>query len=332
MNAVSILAVAGLSLGLAQAQLPDPYRNVHYLTWVVSDLDRVDTGWSELGFDKAVPLQDGVLEQDSPAGPVRLDVQVAAGRLGEYRYLRIQPGDGNGPYSAFLERHRDGVFALNHRFPSVADLESEVRRLEQLGVSVLDRGRLKTPQGELTYVHMDTAREGKYVLGLVCDSGVFDNLEATSPFRMRASQYALVVRDLNAVSAFWVGLGFPPMEVTHPALTDLTYYGEPGRFDQELGWHRHGEIAFEWIRPLRGPTTYEDSLDRHGEGFHHIAFNVEDIDAAVAYFEARGIRCSQAGGWGEKGKPGSGRFAYVDTDALGGLTVELLWNFQTGSE
>jgi hypothetical protein len=34
----------------------------------------------------------------------------------------------------------------------------------------------------------------------------------------------------------------------------------------------------------------------------------------------------QSGAWGEKGKPGSGRFAYAATDAFGGVTTEFLWN------
>jgi hypothetical protein len=31
---------------------------------------------------------------------------------------------------------------------------------------------------------------------------------------------------------------------------------------------------------------------------------------------------------GEKGKPGSGRFAYAATDAFGGVTTEFLWSFR----
>jgi len=34
-----------------------------------------------------------------------------------------------------------------------------------------------------------------------------------------------------------------------------------------------------------------------------------------------------SGGWGERGKPGSGRFAYMDAHSLGGVDVELLWSF-----
>ena len=31
-------------------------------------------------------------------------------------------------------------------------------------------------------------------------------------------------------------------------------------------------------------------LARHGEGFHHLSISVEDLDAAVGYFESHGLR------------------------------------------
>jgi hypothetical protein len=48
----------------------------------------------------------------------------------------------------------------------------------------------------------------------------------------------------------------------------------------------------------------------------------------VRSWKTLGFEVSQSGAWGEKGKPGSGRFAYVDTDAIGGVTIELLWNYK----
>ena len=71
-----------------------------------------------------------------------------------------------------------------------------------------------------------------------------------SPFGAQLSQYALVVKDLKAASDYWEKLGIPAMDVTHPTLTDLEYHGQPGQFDQKLGWHRHGTITWEWITPL----------------------------------------------------------------------------------
>jgi catechol 2,3-dioxygenase-like lactoylglutathione lyase family enzyme len=135
-----------------------------------------------------------------------------------------------------------------------------------------------------------------------------------------------VVRSLEKVSAYWERLGFPAMDITHGPLTDLVHRGQPGRFDQRLGWHRHGTVTWEWIEPLAGPTVYEEHLKEHGEGFHHFAFDVPDMDAACAAWEALGVPIVQSGAWGEKGKPGSGRFAYAATDAFGGVTTEFLWN------
>ena len=71
---------------------------------------------------------------------------------------------------------------------------------------------------------------------------------------------------------------------------------------------------------------YEDFRKAHGEGLHHIAFAVEDLDQALAVWKRAGLEPVQSGAWGEKGKPGSGRYAYVDTEPVGGVFVELLWN------
>jgi hypothetical protein len=50
------------------------------------------------------------------------------------------------------------------------------------------------------------------------------------------------------------------------------------------------------------------------------------MDAAGAECEKRGAPIVQSGSWSEKGKPGSGRFAYAATDVVGGVMIELLWN------
>lgn len=63
-------------------------------------------------------------------------------------------------------------------------------------------------------------------------------------------------------------------------------------------------------------------MDKHGEGFHHIAFEVSDLDKEVARWSALGFPFIQGGAWGEKGKPGWGRFAYQNTDAIAGAELD----------
>jgi catechol 2,3-dioxygenase-like lactoylglutathione lyase family enzyme len=137
-----------------------------------------------------------------------------------------------------------------------------------------------------------------------------------------------VARDLERVSKFWARLGLPEMSFTHPALWDLRYHGQPGQFDAILGWQRHGSVVYEWIQPTAGPTTYVDHMNKHGEGLHHIAFTVTDIEQEKSRWSTIGFPTSQSGAWGERDQAGYGRFAYQDTHSIGGTEIELLWNYR----
>jgi hypothetical protein len=48
------------------------------------------------------------------------------------------------------------------------------------------------------------------------------------------------------------------------------------------------------------------------------------MDAAIAHFKAKGVSVSMSGAWDINGS--KGRFAYLDTEPHGGVTVELIWN------
>jgi hypothetical protein len=325
------LAYGFFALALAspvRAERPEMYRTVASVHWAVKDLERVKQGWAKLGFP-AVDLGEmtawGSWRGQSGSARVRL----AQARFAGLDVVWVQPLDGENAFTDHLARHGEGIVSLNYRAPSIEALDAEVARLAGLAVGVLQRAEVTTGPDRLTVVHMDTEREGKYVLGLVHGPAPAPAGEAPAPpFPLKLSQFALVVKSLAAVSEYWQRLGFPSMDVTHPALSDLRYRGQPGQFDQKLGWHRHGTVTWEWIEPLKGPTVYQDFLGSYGEGFHHLGFDVLDIDAAAAVWEKLGVGVVQSGAWGEKGKPGSGRFAYAGTDVYGGVTTELLWSFR----
>src|SRR5512139_3140131 len=151
-----------------RAELPEFYRNVAGVHWVVSDLERVKAGWAKLGF----PAQD--LGEVSATGSYMGQYgssrfRLAQARLAGADVLWIQPLESESAFSGHLARHGDGVFSVNYAVPTREALDAEVARLERLGVGVLQRGEVATPAGRITVVHMNTAAEGKYVLGLVHD-------------------------------------------------------------------------------------------------------------------------------------------------------------------
>jgi 4-hydroxyphenylpyruvate dioxygenase-like putative hemolysin len=78
-------------------------------------------------------------------------------------------------------------------------------------------------------------------------------------------------------------------------------------------------MPFELIQPLKGKSVYSDFLEEKGEGFHHLAFIVQDLDKEVADMKNRGFKVIQTGA-----RPKS-RWAYFDTDRIsGGCVIELI--------
>ena len=309
-----------LSAGLF-AQAPTPYQSVARLLWLVSDLDKAAAGWSRTGTPVSTPAPVAFTTSSSP-----IRARIATVRFANVSADLVQPLDSREPFAAFLKQKGAGVFSLLYPVTSAGALEAEKKRLASLGVPLLLELTLPAPGGaSLRYAFFDTAAEGKYVLGLVLAP---QTIEQNLPRGMKVTQFAFVARDLERISAFWTRLGFPAMTFTKPEVSDLTYRGKPGAYSMRLGWQRHTPVPFEWIQALTGPSTYHEHLDKAGEGFHHLAFNVDDMDAAIRQWESWGFSPSMGGAWGEKGKPGSGRFAYHDLRAIGGTEIELLWNYQ----
>lgn len=309
---------------LLHGQLPDFYKNVSRITWVVKDLDAAAKVWKGSGIAEVGRPQEVEMAIEYKGTTTTNWIRWAPGRAGHITVDWIQPVRGDNAWSAFLKTHGDGIFSLMHQAPSRVAFLDEMARLKASGAGVLQRGAVMFDDSLTTFAYFDTEARGKYALGL------FHNPEPKpapqSPVKL--SQFAFVVKDLKGVSDFWQKLGFPPMTFTRPKLTHGIYRGEPANYETDFGWHRHGTIAYEWIVPPRGPTVYAEYLKRHGEGVQHIGIPASDFDKAVAQYGALGFKAVQSGGWGEDGKPGSGRFAYLDAEHGGGIVVEVLWSYR----
>jgi len=327
---IAMTIISGLPFLNAQP-LPDFYKKVDRVLWIVDDLDPVIAGWRALGFQSIEVMGEAAMTETYMGRSSDNRVRLAAARLGSATINWIQPLSADNAYAHYRSKHGNGVFSLVHRVPSLKDLDTEIARLKAAGVEVLARGSVGEG-GEVSYVFFDTEAQGKYVLGLIYfpESMQIDP-PPQAPGTLKLSQYAFVVKDLDATSAFWQKLGFPAMTFTQGGLRDLKHRGQPGLFDQRLGWQRQGDIVYEWIKPVKGPTVYDEHLQKAGEGFHHLAFDVSDIEQTGQEWSAKGFPIVQSGAWGDEGKPGSGKFAYSDTSSIGGITIEFLWNYREAS-
>jgi len=317
------------SMGLKSAEIPECYNKVDQVVWVVSDVKNTMTKYAELGFSQFMDL--GVVEVKSGTTKNKGKARVVCANLAGAQITWIQPIEGESIFQKFHDEHGDAAMSLVHRFSSKEEQKNEIGRLDQLGIGILDKVTLESKAGKLSFVLMDTESEGKYVLGFnFGDEGLKlqSALSAENRLNLKLNQYAFAILDPQPVSDFWKQIGLPELGISYPELGDPMYYGEPADHELIQGWQRHGTIAYEWCIPVKPPTVYGDHIQKHGEGIQHLAFSVSDMDQVLDDYTSQGFVVSMGGTWGETGKPGSGRYEYIDLEEAGGLTMELLWNYK----
>ena len=81
-----------------------------------------------------------------------------------------------------------------------------------------------------------------------------------------------------------------------------------------------GETHVELLEPLCGEGPIAQFLERHGEGVHHLCFEVDDIEAALARLRAAGMTLV-----GEAPRPGAGgcKVAFLHPRSAGGVLIEI---------
>jgi methylmalonyl-CoA/ethylmalonyl-CoA epimerase len=82
-----------------------------------------------------------------------------------------------------------------------------------------------------------------------------------------------------------------------------------------------GDGHVELIAPLGPETGVARFLERHGPGLHHLAYRVDDIEAALASLSAAGVRLID-----EHPRPGirGSRVAFLHPSASGGVLTEIV--------
>ncbi len=82
-----------------------------------------------------------------------------------------------------------------------------------------------------------------------------------------------------------------------------------------------GDSRIELLEPITADSPIEKFMSKRGEGIHHIALRVDDIEAALARFKAAGARLIDS-------TPRVGahntRIAFVHPSSTHGVLVELV--------
>jgi methylmalonyl-CoA/ethylmalonyl-CoA epimerase len=131
----------------------------------------------------------------------------------------------------------------------------------------------------------------------------------------------IVVKDMDQAMEYYSStFGWGPFEVQEVDMKmfPFTFRGQPGSGRFKVAIARLGSMVVELFQVLEGDTPYSDFHQQKGEGVHHLGFQVDDFDAALATLTQEGIEPIFHGRFGD------GAFAYFNTDKIGGVVFELL--------
>lgn len=141
-------------------------------------------------------------------------------------------------------------------------------------------------------------------------------------------QIGFIVRDVEQAKqkmAAFLGLPVPPTcDSGEYAVTGTVVNGQPAPDAAcKMAFFELDNIQLELIQPNGVKSTWQDYLDQHGEGVHHIAFGVKGTDEKIMACEGFGLPCVQRGKYGD----GSGEYAYMDATETLKCVIETLESY-----
>ena len=143
------------------------------------------------------------------------------------------------------------------------------------------------------------------------------------------AQVGFVVNDIETTKRKWAEFLGVDVPETQPCgdyeITQTVFEGQPAlKANSLLAFLDVGPgLQIELIQPNDEPSTWRNYLNEHGEGMHHLAFQVKDSKAQIANAEAAGLRLVQHGVYGD----GGGEYNYLEAPDLKCI-IELLESYR----
>jgi methylmalonyl-CoA epimerase len=81
-----------------------------------------------------------------------------------------------------------------------------------------------------------------------------------------------------------------------------------------------GELEINLLEPAGPDSTVARFLERRGEGLHHVALEVDDVDAELEVMEGKGFQLID-----REGRPGvAGQIGFLHPKSVNGVLIELV--------
>ena len=145
-----------------------------------------------------------------------------------------------------------------------------------------------------------------------------------NPSFAKLHHVGVVVKDIKKAIAYFESLGIGPFTAPgvapgKPPIFTVSFKGELhgklAAWKTTISNAKLGDVELEILEPTEGAQALKESLDKTGEGLHHIGFITDNVEREKANFKKNGIGIWTAGAAGAE-------FFYSDPSPVGGLAIE----------
>ncbi len=299
---------------------------------VVNDLRKtIEAYWNILGigpwaiFDFGQPKVPDLKYYGKPAWGRYLGAVVQVGPIELELFETIE---GASVYQDWIDEHGEG---LHHMKFLVEDLDVErvEREMAVQGFPSIQGGHFG-PELKNKFSYFDMRKPLHAIWetssrrsGTPTGATFYpEDPKAVSPAKVKVTgikQVGVCVKDVYETARnYWNLLGIGPWEVREwgsHVLYDRTYYGNPNWGKEKLAHAYLGDLELELVSPFQGDSIYQDWIDEHGEGIHHLKFLCDDVDEVSNTLIEQGFTSMQSGHFGDPGEKAGG-FHYIDVPPL----------------
>ncbi len=139
----------------------------------------------------------------------------------------------------------------------------------------------------------------------------------------RLAHIGIVVRNMDKTIKRLESLGIGPFKPFDPAsfpplVGKLKFRGKPFDIDNITMTAKMGNIELEMFEPHEKESPWTEFLETKGEGIHHMAFIVDNLEKEVNKLTKQGATILLGSEW-----LGGGGAVYLDFNT-GGIIVELM--------
>ncbi|WP_257350524.1 VOC family protein [Pseudalkalibacillus decolorationis] len=245
----------------------------------------------------------------------------------------IEPNGDPSTMREFLDTVGEGI---HHIAFDVDHMQDQLTTLEEHGFPVLQTGEFTSSNGRYAYV--DTLDVHKTLVELLereepqtnsshqpAEESEIQPLLGTDTI----TQIAIVVHDIESASDAYCklfGIEKPSIITAGPSeITKIEFQGKPTEAKAKFMFIKTPLIELELIEPDDdSQSIWKDHLDTKGEGVHHIAFVVKNIQDKIDVLEQMGYPLIQKGYFWN----GKGEYAYMDTTSTYKVIIELLEKYE----